>query len=936
MKQQMPEIKRHFKMYKSGKLWLVAGITAASLMVGGQAASAADNGQPSQPTTTAATTPTDQPKTETATDKNQSGADTTKTDTTTTSDSAQAGSTTTDQGNKANANQDANQPAKDDGTTKETVDGGNVLVTTKDGQVSLQDKDGKPVSGVKTINGKTYSFDAQGKAQTGLKTIDGKTYNFGTNGVAQTGVFTLDGKTYSFGKDGIAQTGLQTVDGKVYDFDEKTAVAKTGWQVIKDSKYYFDEKTGVAKTGWQTIDGNKYYFNPKTGAAYVGWAYVDNKLTYFTKDGVNVQHQVVQGDYLFITYADGKVGLLKPDGSPASGWFTNNNQKYYFKDGKAVTGWQTIENQNYYFNKDGVVQTGLQTIENKLYFFNKDGVAQTGLKEVGQDTYLFAEKGFAALQGLQEFNGKTYYFEDETSTKDKANYYKMVKNRTITVGSATYHFDDKGMGTQTGQVILNNKGTLKQEKDGNWYLYDAKGEKLTGWQKLDDKRIVYFALADGKNITKGQMIHGEYQIGDKWYFFDTKDGNLVRGLVKLADGRHVYYDVDENGNGHGMLHGLVAVKDAKGNTVTYMVRKDNGDLLTGFQTDAGKSYFFDAKTFQAVTNTEMNIDGHWRFFGKDGVMATGFTKLGDGRLVYYNQKGWMLYGEQQLNGNWYNFRTDNGDASRGFTKLGKRTVYYDLNEDGTGRGMLHGIAKVGDKTYSFRNDNGDQQTGFMYNPATKNLNFFDPKQKGALVLGTVDEKGNQTKITINGKSYVVDKDGNMILNDGENQLNGNWYLYDANKKQVSVGFIKLKDGRTVYYDETTAAMVHGEKKIKGAWYHFNQWNGDMSKGFTRLNDGRTVYYDQNGRMKYGEQQIGGQWYYFRTNNGDMVRGWFTMPNPDKRTVYYDNGKMVHGFTKINGWLVHFNESDGNLTRYAYVWYNGQRYYARPDGGLTRA
>lgn len=867
----MPEIKRHFKMYKSGKLWLVAGITAASLMVGGQAASAADNVQSEQPT---ASTVQDQPKTDAATDQTQSGTNTTKTDTTTTSDAAQAGSTATNQGDKADTNQDANQPAKDDGTTKETVDGGNVLVTTKDGQVSLQDKDGKPVTGVKTINGKTYSF----------------------------------------GTDGVAQTGLQTVDGKVYDFDEKMAVAKTGWQVIKDSKYYFDETTGVAKTGWQTIDGNKYYFNPKTGAAYVGWAYVDNKLTYFTKDGVNVQYQVVQGDYLFITYADGKVGLLKPDGSPASGWFTNNNQKYYFKDGKAVTGWQTIEN--------------------KLYFFNKDGVAQTGLKEVGQDTYLFAEKGFAALQGLQEFNGKTYYFEDETSAKDKANYYKMVKNRTITVGSATYHFDDKGMGTQTGQVILNNKGTLKQEKDGNWYLYDAKGEKLTGWQKLDDKRIVYFALADGKNITKGQMIHGEYQIGDKWYLFDTKDGNLVRGLVKLADGRHVYYDVDENGNGHGMLHGLVAVKDAKGNTVTYMARKDNGDLLTGFQTDAGKSYFFDAKTFQAVTNTEMNIDGHWRFFGKDGVMATGFTKLGDGRLVYYNQKGWMLYGEQQLNGNWYNFRTDNGDASRGFTKLGKRTVYYDLNEDGTGRGMLHGIAKVGDKTYSFRNDNGDQQTGFMYNPTTKNLNFFDPKQKGALVLETVDEKGNQTKITIDGKSYVVDKDGNVILNDGENQLNGNWYLYDANKKKVSVGFIELKDGRTVYYDETTAAMVHGEKNIKGAWYHFNQWNGDMSKGITRLNDGRTVYYDQNGRMKYGEQQIGGQWYYFRTNNGDMVRGWFNLP--DKRTVYYGNGKMVHGFTKINGWLVHFNEWDGNLTRYAYVWYNGQRYYARLDGGLTRA
>lgn len=128
MKQQMPEIKRHFKMYKSGKLWLVAGITAASLMVGGQAASAADNVQPEQPATTASTVQ-EQPKTDATTDQTQSGADTTKTDTTTTGDAAQASSTATNQGDKANANQDANQPAKDDGTTKETVDGGNVLVS---------------------------------------------------------------------------------------------------------------------------------------------------------------------------------------------------------------------------------------------------------------------------------------------------------------------------------------------------------------------------------------------------------------------------------------------------------------------------------------------------------------------------------------------------------------------------------------------------------------------------------------------------------------------------------------------------------------------------------------------------------------------------------------------------------------------------------------
>ena len=54
MSKQTPEIKRHFKMYKSGKLWLVAGITAVSLMAGGQvAASAADNTATASASTTA-------------------------------------------------------------------------------------------------------------------------------------------------------------------------------------------------------------------------------------------------------------------------------------------------------------------------------------------------------------------------------------------------------------------------------------------------------------------------------------------------------------------------------------------------------------------------------------------------------------------------------------------------------------------------------------------------------------------------------------------------------------------------------------------------------------------------------------------------------------------------------------------------------------------
>ena len=66
----------------------------------------------------------------------------------------------------------------------------------------------------------------------------------------------------------------------------------------------------------------------------------------------------------------------------------------------------------------------------------------------------------------------------------------------------------------------------------------------------------------------------------------------------------------------------------------------------------------------------------------------------------------------------------------------------------------------------------------------------------------------------------------------------------------------------------------------------------------------------------------------------MLKGWINLSG---RIVYYGtDGKMVHGFTHVNDFLVHFAENNGDLTRNSYVYYNGQRYYARNDGAMSRA
>ena len=269
-----------------------------------------------------------------------------------------------------------------------------------------------------------------------------------------------------------------------------------------------------------------------------------------------------------------------------------------------------------------------------------------------------------------------------------------------------------------------------------------------------------------------------------------------------------------------------------------------------------------------------------------------------GRLDYYNSKGQMLYGEQKIDGQWYYFATNNGDAARGFTKLSDgRTVYYDLDASGNGKGMLHGEQVVNGKTYSFRDDNGDMQKGTIYDASNGKLRYF----------------GTDGALVVNGKVGTISTDakGYLLLANGENEINGNWYLYDATTGKVKVGWQKISGNRTVYYDPTTAAMTKGEKRINGQWYYFATNNGDMAKGFTKLSDGRTVYYNAQGQMQYGEQHIEGHWYYFATNNGDMAKGFTKLS--DGRTVYYnDQGQMQYGWKKINNKTYYFATNNGDM------------------------
>ena len=479
-----------------------------------------------------------------------------------------------------------------------------------------------------------------------------------------------------------------------------------------------------------------------------------------------------------------------------------------------------------------------------------------------------------------------------TDTKDQA-----VEPKT--------NADSQSVGQKNNATVTPNPTEYYNSQNGHWYLKDQNGNNLTGWQKLSGNRTVYY------NKT-GEMLYGEQNISSKWYFFNTTDGNVAKGWYKLPDGRQVYYDVDSDGNGQGMLHGMQKI----GNDYYYF-NSGYGTEESGLKEVNGKYYYFSPVM---IKNTEKELNGSWYYFGTDGAARTGWYTLSGGRLVNYNAQGQMYHGEAKIDGNWFYFNSIDGNVLQGWQKLADgRRVYYDINykDANDSKGMLHGEQLIDNVTYYFNLQNGAQETGVVYNLATKQLQYYGAAN-GSL--------SKNVEATIAQHTIKTDDEGNIILNDGQNQVDGQWYYYDSNNHVLVTGWKKLSDSQKVYYDPDTAQMIHGEKKIDGFWFYFDKRTGDeaISK-FIKLADGRTVYYDENGHMTYGEKKLGNDWYYFNLNDGNEAVSNFIKLG-DGRTVYYDTqGHMVYGWQNINGNTYYFNGQDGNM----YVgaqWINGQEYY----------
>lgn len=448
---------------------------------------------------------------------------------------------------------------------------------------SYKNKEGKNVVGLAEINGAKYFFDEYGRMQTGIikdyksnkiyyaesngvlsnykgwKKIDDEWYYFNGNGTLKTGWLSLGGKRYYLNdQDGNMVIGALAIEGKQYYFNSNgELIKKTGWLKGKNLEtggicwYYFDEEGNLQK-GFKNIDGVNYYFTENgfmaTGVQNVKQKDGNYKLMLFSENGKFID----------------KAGWYEvKDGSNDSSWY------YINSDYTLATGLKEINNKLYYFDPDSgmMISNKLQEVvmkdgSKKDYYFNNNGVAlinNEGWQSQKENNKIMWQylKNEQPVSGLQEINGKTYYFNENTS---------YMETGVVDTGKGIYLFDDNGAKVnKTGWIqnkghwyYLNNDSTVKRDwlnSGYSWYYLNDNGIMATQWKKVNDYWYYFGSNGamqkDWKEINNnwyylrddGIMTTQWNKINDYWYYFND-DGKMINN--QYIDG----WRIDNNGVAH--------------------------------------------------------------------------------------------------------------------------------------------------------------------------------------------------------------------------------------------------------------------------------------------------------------------------------------------------------------------------------------------------
>ena len=404
-----------------------------------------------------------------------------------------------------------------------------------------------------------------------------------------------------------------------------------------------------------------------------------------------------------------------------------------------------------------------------------------------------------------------------------------------------YYFAEDGKAVKNGNYKVNKNNGLPLPEYG--FAFDSDG-----------------VIVHDEDTSKNGICDGDGD-GSKFYYIDGV--KVGEGLIKVGD--YYYYARTSSGEiVRNRQYWITKTNELPIQQGIFDFDAEGRMIVTGFIHAFGATYYYD-----------------------NGVLAKGFTKIGDDYYIfnassgkmYSNAMMWVPDNEYGITGGMYEFDADGKMIRTGFITTGGYTYYYD-------NGVLaKGFTKIGDDYYFF-----NAGSGKMYRDATLwvadnaeygfvgGMYYFGAD--GKMVLPDI-ENGKKSIVTINGKKYLTidgayaptglyEIDGNCyyvkaagelavgetVWVDNKNGLipaKGDWRAFDAEGKLIHTGFVTGGDGYVYHYTDDVLSL--GFTCIDGEYYLFNAGSGKMYRDanmWVGPNDygivGGMYYFDANGKM----------------------------------------------------------------------------------------
>ena len=712
-----------------------------------------------------------------------------------------------------------------------------------------------------------------GKGTGFYQTDDGHVFYLADGTRYQEGTYRIDGELYRFAGGVLAQDYDVVIHGKRYLTDEN-GLLQTGWR-IHDNRLVYQDENGVDPSRVYGMDGEGFYELEGFGSVYLtaqgalgqGWQVYENGL-YHLKDGVADPVSSMPGRF------DSRGRYF-----PQAAGFVETEQGAYFLDSSAAVRTGYVAHQGFVYLIDD--QTYLRRILNgdKLEGFTsgytgalipqedrivsclggsvilqaRTGAVQTGwtlldgaLYCAGSEGYLRCGESCDDPKGRFDASGR---FLPEASGRIR------VEGLTCAIrpdgslvtgcqkeGNALYVYDENGrlrVNAAIGSVgVTDAEGALRPyaagmyEIEGHFYCLSARGEVLTGWQRLG--RLYYFDPETGRRASSGVLADGSA------YTLDA-DGAFVppgEGLYTLGDG-------------------------------TYYLAKD-GSLLTGWQAVSGQMMYFDEQTGKRQADAAEEMQTGWLlrsgrryYIQPDGTPASGWQLIDD--YVYYFDpvSGAALSGTVTLDGTLYTFREDGA-----LMPASPQAV------------VLHGVStRIGVQ--------GQKEGGFLY--ANGHLYYYDLKTAALSaelprgIPGLISALGGyvipteEGVLSIGKDSYYLNRAGDVLTGwfIRENQL---YFADPLTGRLPADGDDPARDGffqngvfhfrQDGLFQADGRQYLFSQGRLVNGWFALENGVGYMRgddgrvAGQTIEIDGKSCHFDSEGRYIPGQNTlvlVQGEW-----------------------------------------------------------------------------